>query len=156
MALRRPSGPSRRPATESRVLYSLLLTAALFTDSMTVQLSVPDHVRAGEPVPLALRVTNRTTSPLTLYLRGRPIAFDVIVTDARGKVVWRRLEGAITSMALQVRELKPGETLALDDVWQQRTNAGTPVKPGKYHLKGQLLTDSKPLETASVSLQISR
>ncbi|HZE76528.1 MAG TPA: BsuPI-related putative proteinase inhibitor [Gemmatimonadales bacterium] len=138
------------------MLYAVLLTAALVADSMTVELSVPDHVPPGAPVPLALRVTNRTTSPLTLYLRGRPIAFDVIVTDSRGKVVWRRLEGATTSMALQVRELKPGETLALDDVWQQRTNAGTPVKPGKYHLKGQLLTDSKPLETASVSLQISR
>jgi len=138
------------------VLYALLLTAALVADSMTVELTVPDHVRAGAPVPLALRVTNRSTSPLTLYLRGRPIAFDVIVTDARGEVVWRRLKGATISMALQVRELEPGETLALDDVWQQRTNTGAQVEPGEYHLKGQLLTDSEPLETASAPLRIAR
>jgi uncharacterized protein (DUF58 family) len=138
------------------VLYAFLLIAALYADSMTVELSVPAHVRAGEPVPLTVRATNRGTAPVTLYLRGRPIAFEVIVTDARGKVVWRRLKGATISMVLQVRELKPGESLTLEDIWPQQTNAGAAVEPGEYHLKAQLLTDRQPLETAAVSLRISR
>jgi hypothetical protein len=137
------------------LLYALLLTTAFYADSMTVELSVPDHVRPGEPVPLTVRATNRGTAPATLYLRGRPIAFDVIVTDARGKMVWRRLQGATIAMVLQVRELKPGESLILEDTWQQRSNAGAAVAPGEYHLKAQLLTDTEPLETASVSLRIS-
>jgi uncharacterized protein (DUF58 family) len=138
------------------VWYSLLLVAALAADSMTLELLVPEQVRVGEPVPLTIRATNRGTEPVTLYLRGRPIAFDLIVTDARGKLVWRRLEKATTTMVLQVRELKPGESFALDDVWQQQTNAGTPVAPGEYRVKGQLLTDAEPLETARVSFRILR
>ena len=123
---------------------------------MTVELSVPDHVRAGEPVPLTVRATNQSTTAATLYLRGRPIAFDVMVTDARGKIVWRRLEGATITMILQVRELKPGESLTLEDVWPQHNNAGAAVEPGEYHLKAQLLTDTEPLESASVPLRIGR
>ena len=138
------------------VLYAFLLTAALYADSMTVELLVPDRVRTGEPVPITVRATNQGTAPATLYLRGRPIAFDVIVTDARGKVVWQRLKGATISMVLQVRELKPGDSLTLEDVWPQHTNAGAVVEPGDYHLKAQLLTDTEPLESASVPLRIGR
>jgi len=123
---------------------------------MTVELSVPDHARAGEPVALTVRATNRGTRPAMLYLRGRPIAFDVIVTDTRGKIVWRRLQGATISMVLQVRELQPGESLTLEDTWSQQTNGGAAVEPGLYHLKAQLLTDAEPLETAPATLRISR
>ena len=138
------------------MLYPAFLAVVLVADSMTLELSAPDHVRAGEPVPITLSVTNHGAAPATLYLRGRPIAFDIVVTDALGKTVWRRLQGAVTSMVLQVRQLNPQETLTLQDSWPQRTNAGEPVPPGEYHLKGQVLTDKKPLETASVSLRITR
>ena len=138
------------------MLYPLLLTLALVAESVTVVLSVPDHVRAGEPVPLALRATNRGAGPATLYLRGRPVAFDVIVTDAHGKVMWRRLRGATISMVLQVRELAPGESLELEDTWDQRTNAGVRVPPGEYRLTGRLLTDTdRALETPPVRLRIT-
>jgi hypothetical protein len=123
---------------------------------MTVELSVPEHVRAGEPVPLTLRATNRGVRGATLYLRGRPIAFDVIVTNPRGKVVWRRLQGATISMVLQVRELAPGESLELEGTWDQRTNAGVRVPPGEYRLTGRLLTDTeRPLESPPVRLRIT-
>ncbi|HZM26076.1 MAG TPA: BsuPI-related putative proteinase inhibitor [Gemmatimonadales bacterium] len=138
------------------MLYSLLLAAALVTDSMTLDVSVPHNVRAGEPVALAIHLTNSGTAPMTLYLRGRPAAFDLIVTDTRGKIVWRRLENAVTSMALQVRELAAGESLTFEDVWSQRTNAGAVVQPGEYRVKGQLLTDTDtPLETPLRSFRIT-
>jgi hypothetical protein len=137
------------------VWYSLLLAAVLVSDSMTLELSAPHEVRAGEPVALAIRLTNTGKEPMTLYLRGRPIAFDLIVTDARGKIVWRRLENAVTSMVLQVRELPPGETLTFEDVWTQRTNAGALVQPGEYRVKGEVLTDTDtPLKTPVHSFRV--
>jgi len=125
-----------------RVLYSLLLAAAVLSDSMTLDISAPHKVRAGEPVALAIRLTNTGKQPMTLYLRGRPIAFDLVVTDARGTIVWRRLENAVTSMVLQVRELPPGETLTFEDAWLQRTNAGAVAQPGEYQVRGEILTDT--------------
>jgi uncharacterized protein (DUF58 family) len=137
------------------VLLPLLLAAALASDSMTLELSLPSQVRVGEPVELTLRATNHSPKSATLYLRGRPPAFDIIVTDTRGKVVWRRLRGATISMVLQVRELGPDESLTFEDKWDQRTNAGGAVRPGEYRVTGQLLTDADhPLETAPVSLRI--
>ena len=78
-----------------------------------------------------------------------------LTTDAHGKVVWRRLRGATISMVLQVRELAPGESLAFEDTWDQRTSAGVPMRPGEYRVTGQLLTDTDhPLESEPVSLRI--
>ena len=96
-------------------------------DSPTVTIEVPSEVSAGAPVPLTLHVTNPTERPLTLYLRGRPVAFDVVVARADGTVVWRRLAGAIITMVLQVRTLAPGETLELKDAWNQATTTGARV-----------------------------
>ncbi len=129
---------------------------AMPVDSLTITLDVPREVRSGEAVPIALHVTNATSQPLTLYLRGRPIAFDLIVTASDGRVIWRRLEGAIGSMVLQVRTLAPGEALELRDRWLQKTNAGAAVPPGEYVVTGQILTDKpQPLVTAPAKLRIS-
>jgi hypothetical protein len=138
------------------VLYSLLLAAALVSDSMTLELSAPQEVRPGEPVAHAIHLTNTGKQPIALYLRGRPTAFDLIVTDARGKIIWRRLENAVTSMVLQVRELPPGEILTFEDVWLQRTNAGTVAQPGEYHIRGEILTDTDtPLATPVRTFRIT-
>jgi hypothetical protein len=124
-------------------------------DSPTVTLEVPREVRSRTPVPMTLRVTNPTDRPLTLYLRGRPVAFDLVVSRADGTPVWRRLEGAVITMVLQVRTLAPGDTLELRDSWAQTTKAGVLVPPGDYLVTGRLLTDSpQPLETPAAPLRI--
>jgi hypothetical protein len=124
-------------------------------DSPTVTLEVPPVVRAGEAVPLTLRVTNPGDRPLTLHLRGRPIAFDLVVRDEDGSVVWRRLEGAMIAMVLQVRTLAPGEMLVLEDTWRHQTTRGTAVRPGDYTVTAALLTDSPtPLRSSPSSLRI--
>ncbi len=124
-------------------------------DSPTVTIEVPSEVSAGASVPLTLRVTNPTERPLTLYLRGRPVAFDVVVARGDGTVVWRRLAGAVVTMVLQVRTLAPGETIELKDTWNQTTRTGARAGPGEYLVTGELLTDSpRPLVTASVPLRI--
>jgi hypothetical protein len=131
------------------------VTTVVSVDSPTVTLKVPREVRARDSVPMTVHVTNATSQPLTLYLRGRPIAFDLVVTGADGTVVWRRLEGAMISMVLQVRTLSPGEALELRDVWPQTTRAGAPIPPGEYTVRGEVLTDTpRPLATPSAPLRI--
>jgi hypothetical protein len=98
-------------------------------------------VEAGEPVPITLRLTNLGDRPMTVYLQGRPTAFDIVVSDRAGATVWRRLEGQVVPAILGVRTLQPDESLTFEDVWPQRSNSGSAVGPGIYVLTGLLPTD---------------
>ncbi|HET8622900.1 MAG TPA: BsuPI-related putative proteinase inhibitor [Gemmatimonadales bacterium] len=137
------------------VLATLGALAAVPADSPKVELAVPREARAGMPVPMTLRVTNTSDRPLELYLRGRPIAFDLAVRQSDGPLVWRKLAGAMIAMVLQLKTLAPGETLELKDVWRQQTTDGSQAKPGDYTVTGSLLTDSQAsLDSPPVPLHI--
>ena len=136
-------------------LCALVLSLATVADSMRFEIVLPDSVRAGEPVPVTLRLTNTGHEPLTVYLQGRPIAFDLTVRRLDGAVVWQRLEGEVVSAILAVRQLEPGASLEFEEVWRQVSNTGEAVPPGDYHVTGALLTDEpKPLETSPALLRI--
>jgi len=124
-------------------------------DSLRVETIVPTRVRIGEPVPISLRLTNTTSKPLTLYLRGRAIAFDLTVTRADGEVIWRRLDSETVPAILQARELAPGEVLELKDVWPQLTQLGEHASPGDYTVQGAVLTDQpEPIRTPAVAISV--
>jgi hypothetical protein len=100
-------------------------------------------------------LTNLGRRPVTAYLQGRPVAFDVIVSLHDGSVVWRRLKGAVVTAVLQVRTLAPGEVLEFRDTWRQRTNSGAPVGPGEYLVVGVLPADPPAeLRTHAARLRI--
>lgn len=128
---------------------------ATASDSLRLRLDVPDEVRVGESVPIALSVENVAERPIDLHLTGRTIAFDLVVVDTDGAVVWRRLEGAVIPAILQLRTLAPGEVLELDDTWNQRSNVGEAVEPGTYTVQGEVLTDEDPLVTPAEKLRIA-
>lgn len=117
------------------------------TGALRFDVVVPPVARSGEVVPVTLRVRNDGRQAVELYLQGRPIAFDIIVSRADGRVVWRRLEGRTIPAILQVRVLGPGEALELADTWR----AGA---PGRYTVQGILLTDAEPLRTTPVPLEV--
>lgn len=143
-----PAPSSQRSAPEPEV-------AATEPDSLRLQLHVPDQVRAGDTVPMTLRVHNVAGRPLDLHLRGRTIAFDIVVTRADGSTAWRRLEGQIIPAIIQLRTLAADEALELRAEWHQRTNKGEPVGSGVYTVQALLLTDApQPLESPRVPLQI--
>jgi hypothetical protein len=122
-----------------------------------LQVEVPERVTAGEPVAILLTVENVSARPVTLYLTGRPVAFDVVVTDLESEPVWRRQGEQVASMVLQLRELAPGERLTFETTWDQRTDAGERVSPGTYTVRGLLPTDGPtPLETPAAPLLIGR
>jgi hypothetical protein len=127
------------------------------SDSLRLETVAPARVAPGELVPITLRLTNTTSKPITLYLRGRTIAFDLTVTRASGEVVWRRLEGETMPAILQVKELAPGEVLELKDAWDQSTNLGKPAGLEDYTVQGAVLTDQRePIRTPAVSISIAR
>jgi Intracellular proteinase inhibitor len=136
------------------LLYALNLLGILL-GAMTLQIVLPTTVRMGEAVPITLRLTNTSREPVTAYLQGRPVAFDIIVSRHDGTVVWRRLEGAVVSAVLQVRSLAPGEVLEFSDTWLQQSNRGESVGPGEYLVTGVLPTDPPAeLRTQPVPLRI--
>jgi hypothetical protein len=134
--------------------YALNLLGTLLA-SMTLQIMLPTSVPVGAAVPITLRLTNTSPKPVTAYLQGRPVAFDIIVSSRDGALVWRRLEGAVIPAILQVRTLAPGEVLEFSDAWLQQNNRGESVGPGEYLVTGVLPTDPPAeLRTPSAALRI--
>jgi hypothetical protein len=136
------------------LLAVLAPLAAMSAQPLRLEIEVPPRVAVGEPVPITLRATNHGDALLELYLMGRSVTFDVSVADSGGKVVWRRLEGATVPAILQSRILAPGDSLLLEHVWNQRSNAGEPVEPGTYTVTGTIITDAQPLRTPTAPLRI--
>lgn len=124
---------------------------------LRLTLTAPDSVRAGEAVPLAIRVTNTGDRPVEAYFVGRDIAFDFVVRDSGGAVVWQRLADRAVQSILQVRTLKAGETVELRDVWRQRDDGGKAVAPGTYAVQGVVPgQEQEPLKTETKTLRITR
>lgn len=102
-----------------------------------------------------IRLENFGETPLELYLRGRTIAYDILIRDANGRVVWHRLEGDIIPGIIQLKVLDSGEVFELSHNWDQRTNRGEAVEPGLYTAQGIVLTDGpEPLTSAPKPLLI--
>jgi len=125
-------------------------------EGAVVSLDVPRSVTAGTPVPMRIRVRNETAAPLDLYLRGRDVTFDITVADSTGDMVWRKLEGEVTQAILQLRTLAPGEVLELTHTWDQKSQRGQLVPPGRYTVRGSVLTDGQTtLDSPPETLEIA-
>ena len=59
--------------------------------------------------------------------------------------------------ALRLFPLAAGKHLVFHHTWNQRSNAGTPVAPGEYLVRGVLLTDEpEGLASAPARLRVER
>jgi hypothetical protein len=102
-----------------------------------------------------IRLENVGETSLELYLRGRTIAYDILIRNEAGAVVWNRLEDEIIPGIIQVKVLEPNEALELSHEWHQRTNRGDIVEPGLYSATGIVLTDGPdPFSSAPKPLLI--
>ena len=125
--------------------------------NILVTLHAPKTARVGSAIPITLRIENKSAEPLELYLRGREATYDFIATASDGELVWRRLEHEIVPAILRVDVLEPGQVVEFRDSWDQRDNAGDPVAPGSYTIRGSVLTDgSATLEAPAIPLRITR
>jgi hypothetical protein len=92
-------------------------------------------------VRLVFTVTNAGRASVTLQLLGRAPTADFRISDSRGRPVWSRLRGQTLLGALRLFPLDAGKSLSFREVWNQLTDAGRPVAPGEYLVRGVLLTD---------------
>lgn len=123
---------------------------------LRIALIAPETARVGENVPFVIRVENVGDTPITLYLRGRSIAFDLLVRNAAGEPVWRLLEHQVVPAIIQVKSLVVGEAFELSHDWNTRDNRGSLVEPGSYEAQGTVLTDRpEPLESPVVTVRIT-
>jgi hypothetical protein len=128
--------------------------AGATADSLRLETAVPAEVPARVPVPVTLRVENISGRTVELFLRGRVIAFDVVVRDESGAVVWRRLAREVIPAILRIETMAPGAVLELEAIWDQRSDAGQAVGPGAYRVHGELPGEGEPLVTPPVPLRI--
>jgi hypothetical protein len=128
--------------------------ASSFHAAVRVELDVPATVCRGSPVPIIVRLINPLDRPIDLTLRGRTIAFDVVVRHAGGRVIWRRLGGVPVEAIARLEVLGARETLALRADWSLDTDAGDAVDAGAYEVEGVVFTDGADLRTRRARLQV--
>jgi hypothetical protein len=126
-------------------------------EGVEVRLVVPRAVAAGDRVPISIRISNTAVAPVDLYLRGREITVDIVVSDSTGDEVWRRLEGEIIPAILQLKTLASGEVLELTYEWDQTSRRGERAPAGVYGIRAFVLTDgSSSLVSNEASFLIRR
>ena len=121
---------------------------------LDLELVMPARVRSGETVQLTLRVVNRSDREIDLYLRGRSITFDAEIARTNGEVVWQLLAGEIIPAIVHLRTLGVGERLEARAAWDQQTERGLDLEPGKYSARGLLLLETATLQTPWQPLRI--
>lgn len=103
---RRPVTPREKtPATEpqERVQKSVLV------DDVRVEITgTKKRFGAGEIIPVQLRLTNTSSAAVTLHFANAQ-KYDISVTEAEGREVWRWSAGKMFAQATEELTLKPGE-----------------------------------------------
>jgi hypothetical protein len=153
-ACRRTPPEEDAAARASHLADTEMHVATTQSDSLELSLEAPARVRAGVEIPLTIRVVNTGERTVDLYLRGRDIAFDLILANAAGDVVWRRLRDEVIQAILRVETLPPGDTLELIATWDQRSNDGESLGPGTYMARGEILTEGDALVTPTVTVHV--
>jgi hypothetical protein len=142
---------------------ALLLTGGALVANRTVddlrfEMSVERAAYApGDPVRVAMRVSNASGAALTLKTTGQ--AYDVLVRQ-RGALVWQWSHDKAFAQVIRSHALVPGEAMLFEASWDQRDLQGRRVDPGRYDVSCVFLTrlrdTSGPVEVGPVRVSIGR
>jgi hypothetical protein len=69
---------------------------------------------------------------------GDPVEFDVVVSDAVGRVRWRRLVGRSWYDVALTAPVPSGAGVALRDTYVPRSQSGAPLPPGTYSVRATM------------------
>ena len=127
--------------------------APALRDAVRLELDVPSTAPVGLPVSITLRVENLRDHPIELTLRGRTIAFDVIVRRADGTVAWQRLGGGMIPAILRLEPLAARAVLELRTLWDPSLTDARPVA-GEFMVEAVLFTDGPDLRPPPARLRV--
>lgn len=106
--------------------------------------------KLGEPINVQLSVTNVTSAPVKLKF-DKNMEFDLTVRKEVDllfaqvpKKVWQLSEVQAVYPDVHFLEIEPGKTQSFSATWNQMDREKKPVKPGHYHIIGNLLADDRP------------
>jgi hypothetical protein len=80
-------------------------------------------VRVGDQVRFAFNVANAGTRRVEVQFPSGQ-THDIVVLDSTGREVWRWADGRMFTEALQYRTLQGGDTLLLEDGWDNPSVTG--------------------------------
>jgi intracellular proteinase inhibitor BsuPI len=121
---------------------------------ISLSLVGPAETPRGAVVPFAVRLQNITSRTIRLGVGGTTPAFDVIVQDASGGIVWNFMHGKAVAMIVKYLTLAPGEVVELRGVWSQQTNDGDTVLSGVYTVYAAMWTENGSLRSSTGTLRV--
>lgn len=100
--------------------------------------------------------THNSGSESVRFPAGRFSAYQVVVVDEAGEIVWQRLAGAYAAGPATPFEIPSGATEPWSATWPLVDNEGDRVAPGTYELFGLVGTDlNEPFVTTQrVSVEV--
>lgn len=138
-----------------RILMTALIVAAcgsgnLITSpsDLKVRMEADSAAVIGRTLRLTLLMRNTGSQPASLALRiSDGLAFDPIVRDAAGRLVWERLAGQLTAGTAVTIVVAPDSERTYEAFWDLRDQAGNLVPPGTYTIDGRVLLDNGDILT---------
>jgi hypothetical protein len=110
-------------------------------------------VSRGKPITLRLVLRNGGTAAHRLqYSSAR--TYDVTVLGAGGRELWRWSHGRMFAQMVSDVALGPGESREFRATWDQRTNDGAAVPPGRYEAVGSIPALGGEMQTAPLPFTI--
>ncbi|MFN2383395.1 MAG: BsuPI-related putative proteinase inhibitor [Gemmatimonadota bacterium] len=109
-------------------------------------------VRPGEPLYLQLTLQNVGSAPLRLDFAASRLA-DFRIEALDGTVVWRLARERAQLAVASAITLAPGERRTFEEVWQGRTQLGSPAETGSYLAVG-VVPARQGGETPPVAFQV--
>ena len=88
----------------------------------------------GEPFSLTLSVSNCNERETARRYDSSQL-YDFIVRDEVGAIVWSWSYGRAFVQAVMDRSYGDRQTVTYGVIWDQTTNAGTPVAPGTFQIE---------------------
>lgn len=121
--------------------------------AMQLQIT-PDktRLRVGEPLSLALKLSNTSQSPQTIgFSSGQ--RFDISILNEAGQTVWNWAANKRFSRSLSSQTLAPGASTSFQATWDGQALPDSKITPGKYSVRA-VLTSAAPLDATPVSIDI--
>lgn len=104
----------------------------------------------GENVQISLIKTNITNDEITLRYPTSQL-IEITITNAAGNTVWQLSDNRQFAQFQRIITIFPGGTQLINESWDLRNNAGTPVLPGTYTVTVENLGTNVSL---SVQIQV--